>query len=111
MTKEKSGQKIVSGCVWRNGSTYSGTGFTSKQLETGIYEIIFDVPFNSPPSVVATQQYAIRNSNWDDFNNRGGSVLDNVVLVALDENRVKLKTGNRDGIETSRNFTFIAIGD
>lgn len=103
-------QKIIYGCVWKNGTKYSGEGFTAKQPKTGIYEITFDKPFNSPPAVTATQQYAVGNNNWNDFANNGGNVKDNVVIIALDEKRVKLKTGNSDGIETSRNFTFIAIG-
>ena len=103
--------RIIYGCVTRGGRKHSGEGFTVKRSPPGIYDITFDVPFTSPPAVVATQQYALRKPDtWDDFENKGGSTKDNVVVIALDETRARLKTGDGDGIEANRNFSFIAIG-
>lgn len=103
--------RIIYGCVTRGGQAYSGEGFTVERSAKGICTITFDVPFTSPPAVVATQQYAIRKPDtWDDFENKGGSTKDNVVVIALDETTVRLKTGDGDGNETNRNFCFTAVG-
>src|SRR5436309_2899623 len=103
-------QSIISGWIGRGGDHEPNAGFKVTHPSNGVYVVEFLKPFLSRPSVVATQQYAVRNLAWDDFENPGGSTLDNVVVIAVNENRVKLVTGNSEGIPTSRNFMFIAIG-
>jgi hypothetical protein len=105
--------RIIYGCVERGGAIHSGTGFSVEHPGSGLYEITFAPAFDYPPAVVATQQYAYRDGHyrWDDFQNHGGSTKDNVVIIALNESKVRLKTGDGDGIAASRNFTFIAIGE
>jgi hypothetical protein len=104
--------RIVHGCVESNAVIYSGEGFSVINHSHGLYEIIFDQPFTTVPAVVATQQYSYRDGHylWDDFDYSGGSTKDNVVIIAITQHRVKLKTGDGYGNGTSRNFTFIAIG-
>jgi hypothetical protein len=104
-------KRIVSGCVNANGTIHSGSGFSVVHAGTGFYVVTFDEAFAAPPSVTATQQYKTSSYDWGDFTASGGSTLDNVVIVALDRSRVKLKCGNSAGIEVSRNFCFIAIGE
>jgi hypothetical protein len=100
-------QHIVWGCVNANGTIYSGTGFTPIAGETGVYDIVYSTPFRTTPAVVATQNY----KNWTEFTYNGGNTRDNAVLIASDPQKFKLETGNNDGSKTSRNFTFIAIGE
>lgn len=104
--------RIIYGCVERGREIHSGEGFTVIHPGSGVYEITFTTPFANTPAVTATQQYVMNAPYvWDDFGNPGGSVLDNVVIVALTKERVKLKTGDSFGNAVSRNFTFIAIGE
>lgn len=102
-------QKIVYGNVNSDGTRYSGThDWTSGQTGggTGRYEVIFDEPFDSVPTVVLTQNY----KSWNDFGYNGGDARDNAVLIAVDERHFKYKTGKDDGEGSWRNCGFIAIG-
>lgn len=108
--------KTIYGCVTHGGIIYSGEGFTVKNINPGgIYLITFTTPFANTPAVTATQQYMISSTSkpyvWDDFDNAGGSILDNIVIVALNYEKVKLKTGDSNGNPKPRSFTFIAIGE
>src|SRR6185436_5356939 len=94
-----------------NPSIHSGNGFTVVRVDRGVYLIDFkDGLFNDTPALVATQQYS-GNSNWNDFSSVGGNTKDNVTIIALDRIHAKLKTGDNDGNQQDRNFSFIAIGD
>jgi hypothetical protein len=89
----------------------SQNNFDVVRVAAGIYLIDFkDGVFTKPPALCATQQYS-GNDSWEDFGSPGGSTLDNVTIIALDNKHVKLKTGDMKGVGQDRNFSFIAIGD
>ncbi|HSS51767.1 MAG TPA: hypothetical protein VLX28_22720 [Thermoanaerobaculia bacterium] len=100
-------QQIVWGCVNANGTTHSGTGFTTVPNPPGVYDVVFSIPFNSTPAVVAIQNY----KHWNDFTYNGGDTRDNTVLIASDRTKFKLETGENDGKKSDRNFSFIAVGE
>jgi len=100
-------QKIVWGCVNKNGSIYSGSGFTPVQGGRGIYDIVFQTPFQTTPSIVATQNYR----NWTEWTWEEGNTRDNCVLIAADRTKFKMATGSGSGDKEDRNFCFIAIGE
>lgn len=92
------------GCVNKDASIHSGAGFTADHLGNGLYLITYKVPFDQPPAVVLTQNYP----NWEEFGSNGGNTMDNAVLVASDELKFKVKTGNSSGDASDRNFAFIS---
>ena len=92
------------GCVNKDASIHSGQGFTVDHLGSGSYLITYKVPFDIPPAVVLTQNYP----GWEEFGPGGGNTMDNAVLVASDENKFKVKTGDRSGDASDRNFAFIS---
>jgi len=98
--------KTIRGCISKDGQIYSGSGYNPDYLGGGIYEIKWDKPFSDVPAVVLTQNY----KDWNNFGSSGGSTLDNAVLIAVDMEKCKVKTGGSSGAGTDRNFTFIAIG-
>lgn len=100
-------QQIVWGCVNANGTTHSGTGFTSIAAETGVYDVVYSTPFKITPAVVAIENYR----NWTEFTYNGGDTRDNAVLIASDRQKFKIATGNNEGNKSSRNFSFIAVGE
>jgi hypothetical protein len=100
-------QQIVWGCVNKDGSIHSGSGFTPVDGGKGIYDIVYKVSFKAPPAVIATQNW----KNWTDWTYEGGNTGDNVVLVAGDSTKCKLITGNNNGDKEDRNFCFVAIGE
>lgn len=97
----------IYGCINADGSIRSGSsGFNPTKLEKGIYLITFCSCFCNTPAVVVTQNYP----DWESFSSGGGSTRDNAVIIAVNKDKVKIKTGNGDGDPIDRNFTFIAIG-
>ena len=97
--------RSVWGCVGSNGSTiYSGTGFKVDRVATGVYTILFDVPFAKWPSVVATQMFP------GTMNSNGGDTRDNAVVIAISTDRFRVTTGASDGKQADRDFSFIAMG-
>ncbi|ALL23637.1 hypothetical protein ABEX41_12930 [Bacillus tropicus] len=74
------------------------------RIDTGLYEVNFEPHFSNIPSVVATQL-------WEGSGPKGGSTLDNVVMVTLSNNSVRFKTGGGSGDAANRKFTFIAMGN
>ena len=80
------------------------------RVGAGVYIIDFTEGFFSDrPALVTTQQYSL-SEKWDDFNSGGGDTRDNVVIIALDKDQAKVKTGGNTGDAVDRNFTFVAIG-
>jgi hypothetical protein len=99
--------RVVWGCINSNGSTYTGKGFTVVHSKKGFYRVTYDQGFPKTPAVVLTQNYP----NWNPTNPpSSGATLDNSVLVASNENWFDVKTGDRFGDPSDRNFTFIAAG-
>jgi hypothetical protein len=101
------GQQIVWGCVNANGSTHSGTGFTTVPNPPGVYDVVYSVPFKTTPAVVAIENW----KSWTDFTFNGGDTRDNTVLIASDRAKFKIETGESGGKKESRNFSFIAVGE
>jgi len=101
--------KIIYGNVNADGSIKSGEGFDVVHDKTGQYTIVFGAHFTSVPAVVTLQNYP----GWDDFHSDGGCTFDNTVLIAVNVEKCKVKTGDAEGKGNAcdRNFTFIAIGD
>lgn len=91
---------------------HSGSGnFSVIRVDTGIYLIDFkDGTFTGTPALVATQQHG-GGGSWTDFASAGSSTRDNVVILALDKDHAKLKTGDDNGKASDRNFSFIAMGN
>ena len=101
-------QHIIWGCVNKNGTIYSGTGFTPVANGDGFYEVVFTpVQFKTTPSVVTLQNHA----DWTNWTYTNGNTRDNTVLIAVDRTKFKVATGNGDGKRTDRNFCFIAVGE
>ena len=82
-------------------------GWTSRRDSgsNGLYLITFEPSFTEPPTVVATQLYP------NDLSSSGGDTRDNAVVVGIDNNELKIKTGNSSGNGTNREFAFIALGN
>lgn len=101
--------KHIFGNINADGSVYSGSGDFSVVAEgdnSGEYTIIFRNPFSEVPSTSAIQNYP----TWNDFRSNGGDTRDNVTLIAIDKDKVKLKTGDSNGLGVDRNFSFIVVG-
>ncbi|WP_343693970.1 hypothetical protein [Chitinophaga sp.] len=97
---------IIGGTVDPYGKIVSGTGFKVDKNGTGIFTILFDKTFSAVPAVSATQIFNNDPVNWPD----GGDTLDNAVLVFIQKDRFRVKTGSSDGIVKDRFFSFIACG-
>lgn len=109
MSDSNASIRHIFGNINANGSIRSGSGdfdVVPEGHNSGEFTIVFRPPFNSIPSIVATQCFP----NWDDFSSNGGSTLDNVTIIGLDQRKAKLKTGDHKGNGADRNISFIAIG-
>jgi hypothetical protein len=90
---------MIIGSINKDGSTASGTGFTSTKKDTGTYNITFATPFTSTPAVVAS----LVSSDLDSDQNNNvlmvnpGSTTTVVYITNTDSD------GGQDGA-----FTFIA---
>src|ERR1700704_5631529 len=101
--------KFLWGCVNSNGSVEAGSGFkVDADGGTGIYTILFDTAFSSRPAVVTTQRFG--GSGWNNITNHGADTRDNTVLIAVTNDRFRVKTGNSLGQGEDRDFTFIVTG-
>ena len=100
-------QRILYGTVNLNGSQHvPSLDYRVTPRGWGRYLIQFSQSFPSTPGASVSQNFP----HWGDFNNNGGSTLDNAVIVALDKNQMLVKTGNNTGEGTDRNFSFLVIG-
>ncbi|UHA73164.1 hypothetical protein [Paenibacillus sp. 481] len=94
--------RVVAGSVSANGSVVSGKGFRVSKVGTGLYDVFFTPPFGSPPGVSATQVFFLGGL--------GGDTRDNAVLVFIQNDRFRVKTGASDGTAQDRDFSFVAAG-
>ena len=102
--------KQLYGTIQANGEPAQNTrsgGWTSRPAGggDGLYLITFEPSFTEPPTVVVTQLYP------NDLSSSGGDTRDNAVVVGIDNNELKIKTGNSSGNGTNREFAFIALGN
>ena len=95
--------RSVWGFVRSTGKVETGTGYRVTHDSNGTYTVLFDVPFNTGPAVVATQCYPGEKE-------QGGDTRDNAVIVSISSDRCRIVTGEDDGAKVDRDFTFIAIG-
>jgi hypothetical protein len=105
-TSNYGGFRILRGSVAKDAQIKAGAGFSVVNDVRGIFEIVFSSKFSGRPTVVATQNYP----GNDDIHSNGGDPRDNVVIIAVLEDRFKLKTGGSGGETENRAFEFIAIG-
>ncbi|MBU7044842.1 MAG: hypothetical protein HXS54_00280 [Theionarchaea archaeon] len=98
--------RILYGCINKNGTIYSGSGGFNVCCDTGgNYTILFNTPFRQTPAIVLTQNFP----DWNDWG-PGGSPQDTCVLISANANKCKVLTGNDKHGHENRNFCFIAIG-
>ncbi|HEV2705515.1 MAG TPA: hypothetical protein VGV59_06295 [Pyrinomonadaceae bacterium] len=97
--------RIMGGYVESNGlSLSSAMGYTSWRKSRGLYQIDFHQAFAGQPFACATQVYD------GNINSDGGNTKDNAVIVGLNANGMRVKTGDSDGSAADRKFTFIVMG-
>ena len=102
--------KMIHGNVNSDGTKKTGYDFEVQKVNTGIYSITFRVPFPTVPTLLVTQNFPAQNyPGWDGFNENGGNTKDNAVVIAVSEERAKIKTGDHNGNADDRNFSFLAI--
>lgn len=96
-------QRLTAGDI--DGSTGNArrtTGdFRVEHPGTGHYRIIFEPRFTKIVSVVATQDTLSPN----------GSTLDNLAIIHYGDDFCELHTGDSNGNNSNRSFSFIAVGD
>lgn len=108
--------RILRGTVNPDGSIVSGSGFSvshSSLFSPGRYMITFDRPFPSRPSASATQIFPFNGGNRvedGDFTNDHGDTRDNAVINRLTPLQLGIVTGDANGSNDNRAFTFIVIG-
>lgn len=105
--------KIISGLVdgqntnptvlFGSPGSRDGFNFDVEKHSTGIYHITFRPPLNRVYGATATQVYY--------GGGQGGSTLDNVTIISLDDGSLMLKTGDSPGNATNRNFSFVITGE
>ena len=71
----------------------------------GRYLVNFSPAFKDTPTIVATQVYP------NDLSSGGGDTRDNAVIVGIDNNETKIKTGSSGGSGSNPMFCFTAHGD
>lgn len=94
------------GIIQPDAKIFSGSGFRVDKTDVGVYTILFDTAYNSVPAVTATQIYP-----WPmDPSSHGGDTRDNVVVVFIATDRVRIHTGDNTGAATDRAFSFDVNG-
>ncbi len=78
----------------------------SNPSSSSVYDIQFETPFINFPCAVVTQNYP----DWDESGSSGGKTTDNAVIVSLDVNGVRIKTGGGEGDHVDRNFCIMVMG-
>ncbi|MEU6718684.1 hypothetical protein ABZ897_45080 [Nonomuraea sp. NPDC046802] len=93
-----SDRQIV-GTVGKDGTIYSGSGFTVNRGGKGVYQVAFEEPFTEALAVVATPY----NEDTSDFG---------VATVhSLDREGFRLDARGARSDWTDRGFCFIAVGN
>lgn len=92
----------VYGTIDKDGNKVSGSGFESSKQKSGQFLIDFDQKFNAIPAIVGSQ------TGYDEQNE---NPLDNVVFPFLNTGSATANTGDASGGLSSRQFSFIAMGE
>ena len=102
--------RMVCGVVAPDGKMLSGTEFSVRIADTGLYEIQFNPPFASVPAASATQIFPNVNPKAGPTDERGSSSQSDFANIAyLSPDRMRVKT-TVPGNFANRAFSFIAIG-
>ncbi|KIJ97786.1 hypothetical protein K443DRAFT_105124 [Laccaria amethystina LaAM-08-1] len=75
-----------------------------KESTTGLYQIIYDTVFISPPVVTVTQAWL------GNFGGGGGETLDNAVVNDITNTYATVKVGDGNGNGQWRSFTIVLTG-
>jgi hypothetical protein len=96
--------RILRGTVRSDKVIIAGAGFSVDPTSAGIglYNISFTEAFPTPPSASVTQVFFSGGS--------GGDTRDNAVIISIDSNGMRLKTGDSAGDASNRDFSFIVVG-
>lgn len=99
---------------------FAGSGdWTVNHFDTGLFNIDFDPPFDSPPAVAVTQIFnGFQDPRDCDPSNpidpqidcSGGNPEDNAVVIAVGPGGFRMQTGNSSGDKADRMFSFVAVG-
>jgi hypothetical protein len=95
------GLSIIRGTVNAAGSTIVGEGFSSSQISTGYYDVVFTGQFFSgqPPSVVAST-----------YDTSGSTMASWCTVTLIDTAHFLVKTYNNVGGLANEAFSFIVVG-
>ncbi len=101
--------RIVRGTVKSDGTIRAGSGFTVTRNGSrgGEYQINFTPSFSGMPSASVTQVFA---GEWDRQIGWGGRTTDNAVIAVIDGQKMRVATGDSNGVHGNRDFSFIVIG-
>lgn len=103
---QTSESRTIFGIVTPEGTIYAGNGFRVDRVDKGIYTVAFESIFNIVPSVNVTEIHP-----WPmDPSGHGGDTRDNAVIIAITNDRFRVKTGDASGDAQNRAFSFTVIG-
>ncbi len=92
----------IYGTIGKDGNIISGSGFEVTKQQTGQFTIDFEQNFNDIPAIVSSQT---------GYGNLDENTMDNVVFPFLSAGSATAITGDASGHPSSRQFSFIAIGE
>jgi hypothetical protein len=94
--------RTVAGIVGGQGEILATeNNYNVDHFATGHYTIDFETAFSFRVLAVVVTQVP----NFD------GSTLDNATIMSIDNERIKVKTGDGNGDASDRPFSFIVLGD
>jgi len=105
--------RMLRGIINSDGTKFGGgEGFAVKPVAAnrGLYDITFTPPFPSVPAATATQIFGFASTGNAPATSEGGKTTDNAVITHLSADRMRVKTGDGNGNESARVFSFIVIG-
>ncbi|EKU23695.1 hypothetical protein [Xanthomonas graminis] len=91
--------RVVAGVVAGNGQIRNGSGFSVARTSTGHYLLSFQPAFETLGGAAITQIYS-----------GDGDTRDNAVILRIDARQVLIKTGDGNGAQSDRDFSFVALG-
>jgi len=85
----------------------------SKEASNGIYHVQFRVgTFNTTPAISVTQIYnGSPGAPISCTGGSGGDTTDNAVIICIDKDYCRIKTGGSSGKGEFRSFSLIAVGN
>jgi hypothetical protein len=105
--------RMLRGIINADGTKYAGgAGFDVKPVAPGrgLYDITFNPPFPSVPAASASVIGGSLNIGNATATSEGGLTTDNALIAHLSADRMRVKTGRSNGVESPYYFSFIVIG-